>query len=126
MTTELRVAYSEEVSPEKGIRGLVENYRSADKSSQLVLEKAATILAQTNDAPKVAQANRAVRLTVQIANEAFLQVTNAKSKNLEDVLTKLELWQECAIGADPSELELSPMDKLLCSVVEDISRLSMD
>ena len=126
MTNELRVAYSDDISPKKGIKGLVENYQSADKSSQLVLEKAAAVLAQTNDAPKVAQANRAIRLTIQIANDAFLQITKAKSKNLKDVMTKLELWQECAIGSQLSESELSPIDQLLCSVVEDIARLSMD
>lgn len=124
MTIKLKVAYSDDAGAKSRIDELIDNYRSADKCSQIVLDKATKVLAETNDASKVAQANRAIRLSMQIANEAFLEISNARSKNLEGVLAKLNLWQECAIGTSPESQDLSPIEMLLCSVVGDISRLS--
>ena len=103
---------------------LLSAYQSADKSSQQVLETATQILFETSDPEKVAQANRAIKLSNQRVNDAFLSIVEAKSDNLTDVMIKLQLWYEGIVGEDTQRANLSPMEQLLCSVFDDVLQLS--
>lgn len=125
MKTNLKVAFSNVESKELSkVEQLVKEYRAADRSSQTVLEKATEILSSSRDSQKVAQANRAVKLSSALANDAFLKVVEQKSDSLRDVLEKLDIWHESVVGEQRCRETLSPMEQLLCSVIDDVAQLS--
>ena len=124
MKPNLKVAATNPNSPLSKIETLLNAYRSADRSSQQVLEKATQVLFETSDPEKVSQANRAIKLSSEIVNTAFLNVVDAKSENLSDVLMKLQIWHESVVGEHTHRMDLSPMEQLLCSVFDDILQLS--
>ena len=126
MRPSLRIAANNTQTSQSKIEDLLNAYRSADRSSQQVLEKATQILFDTSDPEKVAKANRAIKLSTDIVNTAFSDIIDAKSKSLFDVLLKLQIWHENIVGDDSNRVNLSPMEQLLCSVYDDIGALSRD
>ena len=124
MRPNLRVATSTPSASLSRMEQLLSEYQSADRSSQMVLEKATKILFETSDPEKVAQANRAIKLSTEVANTAFLKLVSAKSENLADVLLKMKVWHETVAGSESDLTNLSPMEQLLCSAYEDIQEIA--
>ena len=124
MRPNLKLTVNNSDAPLSKIETLLNAYRSADRSSQQVLEKATQVLFETSDPEKVSQANRAISLSTEIVNTAFSNVVDAKSENLSDVLMKLQIWHESVVGENSHRMNLSPMEQLLSSIYDDILQLS--
>ena len=123
MRPNLKIAANNSDAPRSEVETFLAAYQSADRSSQQVLEKATQVLFETADPEKVSRANRALKLSTEIVNTAFLNIVDAKSKNLSDVALKLQVWHESVIGEESERADLSPMEQLLCSVYCDILQL---
>ena len=103
------------------IEQLVETYRLADEESQRLLEQASRTLSSTADPLSKAQAARSIQQSALTANQAFDRIVSSKASTIEGLLSKLDLWHECVVGTNMSQL--SPMERLLCSVHEDLSMI---
>ena len=120
MKPNLKAVPAGQQGPPNEIEALVDTYRLADEASQKSLDQAAKILSSNSaDQLSKAQAARSIQQSSVAANQAFDKIVASRATTIEGVLSKLKLWHESVVGVNMAQL--SPMEKLLLSVHQDVS-----